>query len=264
VIAYYLAGPRNDLRFPLFLTRFEKQRQEWQHASLSDLYVKISDGTEEETQADCIGSVESVERNRDWYFLNLHWNPSAGCLLILKHDLALSQTLAGWTSVSFKSGLLVYSGNAVHFAPVHPPTLFLYDPVTHKSQQLYPPKDDPFRNDFRRRLEQAIDQKRCAEHNWPCDPAEFTTNISSPMEVNNETKSLAFEATYSMEGFLTREEAESGGKWARDRYACVFELDPLRWREVSMRDLSARFATDSLENLLTPQKLKQVFASPSH
>jgi hypothetical protein len=262
LIAYYLVASRNELRFPLFLTRFDKQAGKWQHASLTDLSVKILQGTEDEMQDDCIGSVLSIEGNSKWYYLALHWNPSAGCLVTLQHDLTVSQTLAGGTAAFFKSGMLVYSGNMVHLASVHPETLHLYDPVTHKSQQLYPQKNDPFRDAFSTRLEKVIDRKRCAENNWSCEPNDFTTDIKYPIEVNDETNALAFRIDFETEGILTREQAESSGKWNDDHYVYVYQLNPLRWREFSIYDLKPKFGTDSLQELLTPEKLQHVFSTP--
>ena len=86
LIAYYLDNSGNELHFPLLLARFDKRSGTWQEASLTDLKVKIFPDAEPEMQDDCIGSVVSFEGNSDWYYLNLHWTPSAGCLLILNHD----------------------------------------------------------------------------------------------------------------------------------------------------------------------------------
>lgn len=261
LIAYYLITPRNELHFPLFLTRYDKLSGQWQEASLTDLKVKISEGTEPETEEECIGSALRLERTGNWYYLDLHWNPSAGCLVILNHDLTVHQTLTGWTAAFFKSGLLAYERNMVHFAPVHPETLFLYAPVARKSQKIYPPKSDPFRKDFSERLKKVIDEKRCQENNWPCDPDDFGS-VVGPVEVNDETHSLAFRVEFETEGFLPREEAEGSGKWDDDQYVYIYQLDPLRWREFSIYDLQPEFGTDSLKNLLTQDKLRRVFATP--
>jgi hypothetical protein len=262
LIAYYLVAPRNELRFPLFLTRFDKQVGKWQHASITDLKGKIPQETEHGVEVDCIGSVLSVEGNSKWYYLTLHWNPSAGCLVILQHNLTVSQTLTGGTAAFFKSGMLVYSGNMVHFASVHPETLHLYNPLTHTSQQLYPQMNDPFRDAFSTRLEKVIDQKKCAENNWSCEPGDFTTDIKYPIEVNDETNALAFRIDFETEGILTRKEAESSGKWNDDQYVYFYQLNPLRWREFSIHDLKPKFGTDSLKDLLTPEKLQNVFSTP--
>jgi hypothetical protein len=91
VIAYYLVAPRNELHFPLLLARFDKQSGKWQEASLTDLKVKLFEGKSLVAQDECIGSAVRLARNSNWYYLDLHWNPLAGCLLILKHDLSVHQ-----------------------------------------------------------------------------------------------------------------------------------------------------------------------------
>ncbi len=262
LIAYYLDNPGNEMHFPLFLTRFDKLSGKWQEASLTGLQVKISEETEPEIWDDCIGSAVSLEGSGDWYYLNLHWNPSAGCLVVLNRDLTVRRTLTGWTSAFFKSGLLIYEGNMMHFASVHPVTLFLYDPVTNSFQEIYPQKKDPFRKNFSERLEEVIDEKRCQQNNWACDPDDFESGIG-PIEVNDETRALAFRVQFGTEGFLIREEAEDSGKWDDDEYVYIYQLDPLRWREFSVYDLKSKFGTDSLKGLLAPEKLGQVFATPA-
>jgi len=122
-------NPKNELSFPLTLTHFDRRSGKWRHAELTDIRVKILEGTDHEIQDDCMGSVLGVSRHGNRYFLNLHFNPSAGCLLILNANLTVSRTLDGGSAGFFKSGLLIYSGDMVHFADVHPETLFLYDPV---------------------------------------------------------------------------------------------------------------------------------------
>lgn len=261
LIAYYRVYPGNELPSPLFLARFDKRSGKWQEASLTDLKVNISGETEPETQADCIGPALRLERNRNWYYLDLHWTPSAGCLVILNHNLTIHRTLPGWTEAFFKSGPVVYKGNMVHFAPLHPETLFLYDPVANKSQQIYPQENDPLRRNFSKRLEDVIDEKRCRENNWACDPDDFESGVG-PIELNDETHALAFRAEFGAEGFLSREQAEDSGKWDDDEYAYIYQFNPLRWREFSVYDLKPKFGTDSLKELLAPEKLGQVFATP--
>jgi len=257
LIAYYLMTPDNRMQFPLFLTRFDKRTGEWQNASLVDVKVPVFQSTQ---QTECIGSVLRIERNRAWYYLNLHWNPSAGCLLIVNQDLTVSHTLPGSTAGFFKSGSFLYVANMVHFADIHPETLWIYDPLTHRSRQLYPQEDDPFRKDFSSRLAKVIDVDKCRKNNWACQADRFTTDIGD-IEVNDENNSVAFVTTFDTEGFLTREEAEQSGNWYDDQYVYFYQLKPLRWREFSIYDLKPKFGTDSLKDLLTSGNLKRVFAS---
>ena len=261
LIAYYLAAPRNELHFPLLIARFNKQSGKWDETSLSDLKVTLFAGTKQETQYECIGSAMHFESNGSWYYLDLHWTPSAGGLVILNRNLAVHQILTGWTAAFFKSGLLIYQRNMVHFAPVHPATLFLYDPVARRPEKIYPPKNDPFRKDFSNRLDEVIDEKRCQANNWPCDANNFESFIDYPVEVNDATHSLAFRVDFDTQGFLPRKEADESGKWDDDQYVYIYRLEPFGWRKFSVYDLKSKFGTDSLKELLTREKLRLVFAT---
>ncbi len=190
-------------------------------------------------------------------------SPSAACLVILDHDYKINQTLAGFSETFFKNGMLVYIGNMVHFASIHSEKLYQYNPVTHNSRQIYPLKNDPFRDAYGVRLEKVMDKKWCAQINSSCEPEDFTTNIHLPIEVNDQTNAMAFEIDFEPEGFLPREETESSGKWKDDRYVYIYRFNPLRWREFSFYDLKPRFGASSLQELLTPQKLQQIFSAPS-
>lgn len=261
LIAYYLLTADSELHSPLLLTRFDKQADKWEEASLTGSQMKLPDGTEPET--DCIGSAQRFERNGNWYYLDLSLTPSAGCLMILNHDLTVHQILAGWTAAFFPSGLLVYEGNMVQFAPVHPATLFIYNPDGGKSQKIYPPENDPFRRDFSERLKKIIDVKQCQENNWPCDPNEFESTIVYPIEVNDETRSLAFRVAFDTQGFLMPQDAKASGEWHHDQHVYVYQLNPMFWREFRADELKAKFGTDSLKGLLTSGKLREVFATAS-
>jgi hypothetical protein len=268
-IAYYLGNPEGELRFPLLLARLDKEAGKWQEASLTDLKVKAFAGLE--GQDDCIGSAERIQTNGDWYYIDLHMGPSAGCLIVLNHDLSVHETLTGWSMAHFKSGLVVYEGSMIHFSPIEPMTLFVYDPVANRSETIYPQKNDPLRKAFSEYLKGLINDEICRENNWRCDPNEFESLIS-PVEINDETRSLAFEVHFDTRGFLRPkdaeprwdngkvETAESRVKWT---YVYVYELMPLRWRAFRLSDLKSEFGTDSLKDMLKHSKLDQVFATPA-
>jgi hypothetical protein len=262
VIGYYLVDllNRSALKPPLLLTRFDKQTKEWSHVALSGIKVKAL--ADSDLEHDCLGSISGIERHNGDYYLNLHLTPSASCTLVLNHDLTVSHTIGGWTDVFFQSGLIVYTGNMVHFAPTYPERLYIYDPATHTSRLLYPQKDDPFRNMFIERIRKVFDQSRCGKENWACDPKEFEGIVRSWIQASDATHSLAFRIEFSPRGFLSREEVEDSGQWYDDEYVYIYQLEPFRWREFSAYDLKPKFGTDSLEEILTPEKLRQVFSTP--
>jgi len=263
VIGYYLVDPlaRNALKPPLLLARFDKQTNDWSRVALSGIKVKALEDSD--TESDCLGSVSGIERHHQNYYLNLHLTPSASCTLILNQDLTVSHTLGGWTDAFFESGMVIYTGNMVHFAPTDPEKLYVYEPVSHNSRLLYPQRDDPFRNTFIARIRKVFDQDRCGKDNWACDPTKFESVVTLPIKVSDATHSLAFRVEFSPRGFLSSEEADSSGQWDDDQYVYIYQLEPFRWREFSVYDLKPKFGTDSLEELLTPDKLKQVFATPA-
>lgn len=262
VIAYYLDNSKIELRAPLLVTRLNKVTGDWDHAALAESELAVTD-IKDGANSPCLGSVMKVQRNAQWYLLTLHWNPSAGCFIVLKSDLRVEDARTGGVSATFRSGLVVADGNMVHFADVHPQTLYLYDPDTHKAQPLYPQEHDPFRDNFSARLEKAVDQNLCGKNNWGCMTDRFTTNLSYPIEINDDTGSVAFRASFEPEGFLEREAAEASGKWYDDDYAYVFQLAPFRWREFSVYDLKPKFGTDSLKDLISPEMIEKIFATPA-
>jgi hypothetical protein len=262
VIAYYLDNPKNELRAPLLVTRLNKVDGRWDHAAFAESELAVTD-IKDSANFPCLGSVMKVQRNAQWYFLTLHWNPSAGCFIVLKSDLRVEDARTGGIAETFRSGLVVADGNMVHFADVHPQTLYLYEPATHKAQPLYPQEHDPFRDDFSARLEKTVDQNLCRKNNWGCQTDQFTTDLSYPPEINDDTGSIAFRASFEPEGFLERDAAEASGKWDDDSYAYVFQLAPFRWREFSVYDLKPKFGTDSLKDLISPEMIEKVFATPA-
>ncbi len=262
VIAYYPDNPKNELRAPLLLTRLNKLTGRWDHAALAESELAVTD-IKDGSNFPCLGSVMKVQRSTQRYLLTLHWNPSAGCFIVLKSDLRVEDARTGGVAATFRSGLIVVDGNMVHFADVHPQTLYLYEPATHKEQPLYPQEYDPFRNDFSARLEKEIDQNRCRTNNWGCMTDQFTTSLSYPIDINDDTRSIAFRASFEPEGFLDRDAVEASGKWDDNDYAYVFQLSPFRWREFSVYDLKPKFGTDSLNDLISPRMIERVFATPA-
>ena len=165
VIAYYLATPDNLLRFPLFISRLDKSDGTWTHAALDQPKVFGALPSTPSIGTDCMGSVLEIRENAGRYFLDLHWNPSAGCLLILNRDFTVHHALPGGV-VAFLRGGVIWERNTVHFAPTHPEQLWLYDPQTRRSQRLYPQPKDQLRKAFSKRLAEVVDPEQCRRNDW--------------------------------------------------------------------------------------------------
>jgi hypothetical protein len=96
---------------------------------------------------------------------------------------------------------------------VHPETLLLYDPGTHRSSPLYPQERDLFPSDFGSRLEKAIVSDRCSVNNWGCQPDRFTTDLSYPLAISDTTNAVSYRASFEPEGFtiVKRRSAAANG-----------------------------------------------------
>jgi hypothetical protein len=134
----------------------------------------------------------ALERFPGGFLLRAHINPSAECTIVLGPDLTVRGVLAGRPVATFPDGRLVYQRNQVHFAPVHPVALALFD-LRAGETALYPPR--PARG---LRLAQ-IDRARalftepwCRAHNHPCDPETLDESVASPVATDPAGDALAF------------------------------------------------------------------------
>jgi hypothetical protein len=113
LIAYYLEHPNYELRAPLSITRYMKDSGRWQHVEYFESQVAVSD-MKNGTDFSCLGSVLQAQRAGHWYYLQLHWNPSAGCFIVLNTDLSLHESHTGGAGPFFDSGSAIGSGNMIH------------------------------------------------------------------------------------------------------------------------------------------------------
>ena len=134
----------------------------------------------------------ALERFPGGFLLRAHINPSAECTIVLGGDLAVRGVLAGWPVATLADGRLVYQRNQVHFAPVRPVALALFD-LRARETTLYPPR--PARG---LRLAQ-IEGRRalftdawCRAHNHPCDAAQLDESVTSRVATDAPGDALAF------------------------------------------------------------------------
>jgi hypothetical protein len=104
------------------------------------------------------------------------------------------------------------------------------------------------------------------------DPEQFDSDLAFSCEssgrcrptvaVNEKTGSLAFIVKFSPIGFISSEKLESSKDWTQ-QIVYFFRLfpGPVVHREFTIADVQARFGTISLDELLTPEMLRRIFAT---
>jgi hypothetical protein len=159
----------------------------------SQSQLKVSDITDN-TGIACLGSVLRGQKSAKWYFLTLHWNPSAGCRIVLKSDLTPEDARTDGVSATLASGLAIVDGDMVHFAAAHPQTLFS-DPRTHQASQLYLPQHDPFLVDFSSRLKKRYSPIAAERITGDATQTNSRRISSYPLVMNNDLNVVAFRAS---------------------------------------------------------------------
>jgi hypothetical protein len=258
LIAYYVDDGSGSLKPPLYIARYLKDSGAWHTAGLTDIKASFHD-----TQVDCLGSALEIQRAGDYFFVDTHLTPSAGCVLVLNSDLTLKKSLCGWFLAAFRSGLLVYHKSEVHFAVTHPMEIAIYDLGTGRETQIYPPSRDAIRHEYEERIRRLMPgEDWCREHNSPCDPAEFSSELSEKVALNERTHSLAFVAQFDALGLIPREAANRSPE-LNMKAVYVFRLGPgpIRHCEFWFDDLKNRYGLNSVDELLTPAKIRELFSS---
>jgi hypothetical protein len=93
----------------------------------------------------CMEKQVGAEDFGAYILLNVHINPSASCTLVLGSDLKFRDSILGWPIARLGNSRLLIQRDEVHFAPVHPVHLSVYDISTRDSAPVYPSDNDPLR-----------------------------------------------------------------------------------------------------------------------
>jgi hypothetical protein len=141
-IGYY--WDQGDERLPALVRvrTFDKRERRWREAELG-----------------AVGSITAIRRLDGWVYVTGHSSPSRAPTLVLTEDLRLQKELDGWIMLGLPGGAAIYHRGMVHFAPVHPGSLALYDPATGRDVQVYPP-EDVAREDLERLVDRRISDVR--------------------------------------------------------------------------------------------------------
>ncbi len=262
VIAYYLDDGSGQLNPPLFLDRYDRKREEWTSATLADLKTKLGD-----IEIDCFGSVLSVTAAGNRLFLDTHLSPSAGCLLVLRPDFKLEAGLYGWLVGRLGEEKLIYHRSQVHFAPVHPAEIALYDLRTKRDFTIFPPKPAPPIQQARTLQLQEFyksNEQWCKKNNDACDPEYFDSALQGPVVTSESESALAFLISYEQIQLVQGEvQRPSGLKDVLYVYRRVDDEAKMECREMLLEEAKVRFGDVPLQNLLLPEVLQKIFGEAS-
>ena len=189
VAAYYFADESsNQVLGPLHVSRFDRPTRRWVHAMPFDSEIR--------------GSVLGVAVSARYVIVDLHWNPSAGQGVVLDSStLALLGTFDGYGERELRDGVIVHSGNTVHFAPTHKSRLFAFEPRSRRSTEIFPGRrESTIAVDYRRKVRAAYaqlppDSREQFEHSVYGAVDDFDRYFRSFVESAN-GKALAFIVTY--------------------------------------------------------------------
>lgn len=259
-IAYYLDNGTGVLNPPLFVDRYDKKSTDWQSAALFDPQTTGADFDA------CVGSILAIKASGGRLFLDTHINPSAGCLLVLSPDLKLEASLYGWLLGQLGHDLLIYHRSEVHFAPVHPAEVAIYDLRSKRDVTIFPPASSTVIRQARiaqLREFYKSNPEWCNKNNDPCDPEEFDSEMRGTIATSETNSALAFLVSYEQIQFVQGDvQKPSGPKDVLYVYRRLDDPPKMEFREMLWSDAKTQFGDMSLENLLQPETLEKVFTKP--
>jgi hypothetical protein len=262
VVAYYLdngTGVRSSL---MFVDSYDRKSRTWRSASVRADGFQINAAGASMSGDVCLGSVLQIRTSAESLFVDTQINPSAGCLLILSQDLQVRAALFGWYLKRFPDDSVVYQRGEVHFAPVHPVELGLYNWRSGREVPLFPRK--PFqavRLAHIQRLREFFSTREewCKTNNDPCDPEQMDSSLMGDLATNDSEHALAFMISYEQIQVTGGEQKPSGP--GNVVYVIRQADDPVRldFREALLADIEARFGKVTLSDLLETRRLDELF-----
>ncbi|HTT33152.1 MAG TPA: hypothetical protein VMH48_06090 [Methylomirabilota bacterium] len=262
VIAYYVDDGTGELNPPLFIDRYDRKSREWKSGQLPEARVKVKSATDE--MDICLGSILNMAGFGGRLFLDTHINPSAGCLLVLSPDLKLEASLYGWMVGRLGNDVLIYERSQVHFAPVHPTEIAVYDLRSKRDATIFPPKEPtPV---WQARVAQLREfykpnEEWCNKNNDPCDPEWFDSDLQGPLVTSEAESAVAFLVSYEQIQYVEGDvQKPSGPKDILYVYRRVDDEAKMQVREMTLQEAKTRFGDVPLQSLLPPEVLQKIFA----
>jgi hypothetical protein len=197
LLAYYADDGSDLLQFPLRLIRYDRSKWDLRRADLRDVSALFQG----ETPTTCLGSALDIREYRDTVYIDIHKNPSAGCVIVLSSRLEFKAALSGWLLGLLGADYAILRRSEVHFMSVHPLHLAMFNVRQNQATEIYPYSGDPQRRQFSRWIEPRISKRWCMNHNAQCDPENFDADLRGKVIVNEAANLFAFQVQFNVSGF---------------------------------------------------------------
>jgi hypothetical protein len=181
----------------LYVVRYDRRSAVVERAELRGIKALFQG----EIPIDCLGSALAIREYRSTIYIDTHYNPSAGCVIVLSSALAYKAALSGWLVGWLGDDYAIVRASEVHFLSVHPMHIDVFDLKRNRLVRVFPFEGDEQRRQFSRLLEPHIAMKWCAENNAQCDSGNFDADLNGKIAVNEAAGVFGFEAHFDATGF---------------------------------------------------------------
>jgi hypothetical protein len=198
----------------------------------------------------------------DSLLLDTRLGPSGGCVLILPRDLKLRASLCGWLLGQLGSDLWIYHRSEVHFAPVHPAEIAVYNLSNKHDVTIFPLKGATAIRQARiaqRRDFYETHEKWCQENNDPCDPEQFDSGLESGLVTDDREKSIAFVISYGQIQAFQGDQKPPGPREVLYIFRHADDDNKMEYREMLWSDVKTQFGDVPLQDLVQPEMLQKIF-----
>ena len=238
LIAYYEDHGSGSLQGPLHLLRYSRKTEE-----LRRMDVK----------RDVAGAATNIRERGDYIFVDTHYGPSAGVLLVFDAGLSVEAELGGWLLGTMGSDYAIIELSEMHFQPVEPLRIEAYDLKNRRSLRIYPYEGDRFRKEYSELLGKYLSMDWCRIHNSSCKPDVFNTWPPTPLTISESARVFGFQTEFHSDGF-----GDAASAYVRSRKVVyVFRENQGIWqhREFDPAELPGRFGVESIEELVRRKPL---------
>ncbi len=197
LLAYYVDDGSGQLRPPLHVIRYDPGSKKLRRANFGEIKALFLD----EIRMNCLGSALDISEFDGIVYIDTHYNPSAGCVIVLSSALELKTAISGWRLGVLGAEYAVIRRSEVHFMSVHPLHLTVYDVAGNRSTDIYPYKGDPQRLRYSKMIAPLISKDWCMKYNAQCDPENFDVDLQGLLAVNPSVRLFGFQAIFDAAGF---------------------------------------------------------------